>query len=196
MRGRDEERGGGEVGGRSRALRGPAWRERGRDRATTAGLPVRIRPGRSSDRQHLSRAAERAFAALGPGYGELLGRILKRPGTRSWVALCGRSRVAFAVLAPRRPVGFRREVAAELVAIAVRPQWRRRGIGTLLLQRVEEAAREAGWGELRLWTAVSNEPAQRLFRGVGFRVATGRRADYPGGESALEMARALSSSSR
>ncbi len=142
------------------------------------------------------REAALAFGPFGSDYGARLERILERVEARSWIALSRGRRVGFAVLVPRRAAGFRPAVAAELVAIAVRPGWRRRGIGSLLLRTAAEGAREAGWGELRLWTALSNRPARRLFRAAGFAATVGGRARYPSGEPALEMVRAVRRSSR
>jgi ribosomal protein S18 acetylase RimI-like enzyme len=48
------------------------------------------------------------------------------------------------------------------------PEFRRRGVGTLLLQSAMETARAAGVGRLELATAIANVSAQRLYESLGW----------------------------
>lgn len=50
----------------------------------------------------------------------------------------------------------------------VRPGSRRRGVGRALLERVEAIARDRGYGKLTLEVLEGNQPAQALYRSVGF----------------------------
>jgi ribosomal protein S18 acetylase RimI-like enzyme len=52
--------------------------------------------------------------------------------------------------------------------IAVRPECRRRGVGSLLLQAAEARARAAGARKLALRVLSSNDPAIRLYERHGF----------------------------
>ena len=71
-------------------------------------------------------------------------------------------------------------VGASLVAIAdsrplllylvVRPDAKRRGVGTSLLVGTGNALREGGHAELELFVTEANEPAVNLYRKLGFQV--------------------------
>lgn len=82
---------------------------------------------------------------------------------------------------------------AEILSVAVDPEWRGCGLGRRLLDHaLDEAA-----GDLArrcfLEVEASNEPATALYRGIGF-TEIGRRAGYyadEGGGDALVMARRL-----
>jgi ribosomal protein S18 acetylase RimI-like enzyme len=55
--------------------------------------------------------------------------------------------------------------------MVVEPGHQRRGIGRLMLQAVEKAARENGAGVLRVETSVENEATQKIYQKAGFTVA-------------------------
>ncbi|MDO4257904.1 MAG: ribosomal protein S18-alanine N-acetyltransferase [Actinomycetaceae bacterium] len=57
---------------------------------------------------------------------------------------------------------------AEIMTIGVLPDWRGRGLGTLLLRDLITAAREAGAERIFLEVRASNESAQRLYEREGF----------------------------
>lgn len=73
--------------------------------------------------------------------------------------------------------------------LAVRREFRRRGIGRSLLQRVIDEARHQRARRVTLEVRRSNEPAQRLYESMGF-LRTGVRRGYysDDGEDALTMA--------
>ena len=79
-----------------------------------------------------------------------------------------------------RPAGFAlaREVAdeAELLLLAIRPAFRRSGIGTALLRSIVADAHERGAEMLHLEVRANNE-AIRLYRNEGFE-KIGERHDY------------------
>lgn len=64
----------------------------------------------------------------------------------------------------------------ELLLLAVRPAWRRQGIGLRLLHDLETAAGDAGMERLLLEMREGN-PAQTLYRHFGF-TPIGRRENY------------------
>ncbi len=75
--------------------------------------------------------------------------------------------------------------------IAVASPFRRRGIATLLMMDVLAFAERMRVEEIYLEVRVSNSPARKFYRGLGF-VEAGRRARYYlDGEDALVMVRAL-----
>jgi [ribosomal protein S18]-alanine N-acetyltransferase len=73
--------------------------------------------------------------------------------------------------------------------IAVHPDFRRQGIGRLLLEQVIVAARRQERLRVTLDVRFSNTPAQNLYRSFGF-VTRGLRKGYysDNGEDALVMA--------
>jgi ribosomal-protein-alanine N-acetyltransferase len=77
---------------------------------------------------------------------------------------------------------------AHISTIATHPDWRRRGIGELLLLAMIDGAAEIGANIVTLEVRVSNVAAQTLYRKYGFEIA-GRRKGYysDNGEDALIM---------
>ena len=72
-----------------------------------------------------------------------------------------RSRVERPLWTPRR--------TAIIYDLYVRPGWRRRGIGTRLLEAALELLGQEGATHVRVSALASNEPALRLYRKLGFR---------------------------
>lgn len=104
--------------------------------------------------------------------GVMLRRILAMPGTVGLVARLQRqwTTAGFALL----------RVAAdesELLSLAVAPEQRGAGVGTLLLRGSIEQARAGGASRLFLEVAEDNDVARRLYQGHGL-VPVGRRPDY------------------
>jgi ribosomal protein S18 acetylase RimI-like enzyme len=58
---------------------------------------------------------------------------------------------------------------AELKRMRVHPAFQRRGFGRLLLDRLEDRARELGYRKLRLDTTVRQTAAQSLYQSAGYR---------------------------
>jgi ribosomal-protein-alanine N-acetyltransferase len=73
--------------------------------------------------------------------------------------------------------------------IAVRSEYRRRGIGRMLLQQVVAAARKRQSNRVTLEVRKSNIAAQTLYRSAGFAMTGVRKGYYSdNGEDALAMA--------
>ena len=66
---------------------------------------------------------------------------------------------------------------AELLLVAVDHQWRRRGIGRLLVEKVAVDAGKRGASSLFLEVRENNRVARDLYRELGF-IDIGRRANY------------------
>lgn len=81
---------------------------------------------------------------------------------------------------PGEPAGFVLTRAApgeeELLLIAVRPEYRARGLGKLLIEKLFDAARERGSSRIFLEMRRGN-PAEHLYRKVGFE-PIGQRPNY------------------
>jgi ribosomal-protein-alanine N-acetyltransferase len=88
-----------------------------------------------------------------------------------------------------------RGARAELVSIAVRPQFRRKGIGDALLRRVIRIARRRGVARVSLTVRVENQDAAAFYRRFGFK-RTGRiRRYYDNGGDGFRMSLRLATSS-
>ena len=74
-----------------------------------------------------------------------------------------------------------------LLDLAVAASARRAGIGRLLAERVLEEARASAAHLVTLEVAEQNEPAQRLYAGLGFVTSSVRRDYYGPGSDALVM---------
>jgi ribosomal-protein-alanine N-acetyltransferase len=73
-----------------------------------------------------------------------------------------------------------------IISMAVRPQKRREGIGTRLIQRV---IGHCSGKSLRLEVRVSNVGAQRFYLNLGFRIEASIEGYYHDGEDAFVMER-------
>ncbi len=69
--------------------------------------------------------------------------------------------------------------------VAVHPDYRRLGIGRRLVETVLEDGRSKGLTAFTLEVRVSNEPAKKLYEGLGFEPAGVRKRYYSDGEDAL-----------
>lgn len=86
---------------------------------------------------------------------------------RTWLALASEAAV---------PIGAvtlaRREGAASIVPVVhwllVDPEWRRRGIGRLLISRLEVAAWNDGWREIELETHAGWSAAVAFYQSIGY----------------------------
>jgi GNAT superfamily N-acetyltransferase len=157
-----------------------------------AALPADLvcRPGVTQDADFIIEVAAATFAELGD-YRTIITQWLAEPAVSSAIACRGHEKHGFALVACHRPLGFRRRVTAELVAIAVVEGSRARGIGGLLLAGAEAIAR--GWdaSEMRLHTARRNLVAQRFFARAGYQARKAATTSYPSGEPALALSRRL-----
>jgi ribosomal protein S18 acetylase RimI-like enzyme len=70
-------------------------------------------------------------------------------------------------------------------ALAVAPQWRRRGLARALLEEAARDAAASGLSGLALDTGLHNEGARALYRACGFREREVRRAPTPRAERAI-----------
>mgnify|MGYP001772919012 FL=1 len=141
---------------------------------------VVIRRFRRTDMAALLRVEEECFPP-GRRYSELTFRyLMSLPGSVTLVAEVG-GEVAGYALGYLEPGGV-----GHVASLAVRPAYRRRGVGTALLRALEgELARE-GARAFRLEVAASNREARRLYEREGYEVV-GVLPGYYGGEDGLLM---------
>ena len=84
-----------------------------------------------------------------------------------------------------------RETRTEVLAIAVTPEFRKRGIGEKLLQFAQRSMEHLGESRFFLHTAKENLAAQKLFLKNGYRPVEIKKGFYPSGHDALMMVNKL-----
>ncbi|HBT18787.1 MAG TPA: ribosomal-protein-alanine N-acetyltransferase [Clostridiaceae bacterium] len=76
---------------------------------------------------------------------------------------------------------------ADIINIAVKNNWKRKGIGKVLLQGLIDALKAKGMRNIFLEVRVTNLPAQTLYKSFGFITLAKRERYYISGEDALVM---------
>lgn len=142
------------------------------------------------DRDFLETLAAEAFRAFG-SYGKLLRGWSDEPGVHTYVARQDSDRVGFVMLGFYYADHDRRSVYGDVLAIAVVPDQRGRGVGRQLLRHAVEMAYQArrtlDVREVRLSVADTNVRAQKLFTSEGFSEGEEARGRYDGGQEAIRM---------
>jgi ribosomal-protein-alanine N-acetyltransferase len=77
--------------------------------------------------------------------------------------------------------------AAHVISLAVRPEYRRRGIGRALLCTALNLLARGRVSEVFLEVRVSNEPALRLYTSAGFTISEVLRGYYGDGEDGYRL---------
>lgn len=113
---------------------------------------------------------------------EMVG-VLTLPGIERWKALDGEKLVGFVAADIRKSQGL-----AWIATIAVHPNYRRQGIGTRLLDKVEGLVPV---GRMRLSVRKSNQGAMELYYKQGYEQVDVWPKYYAGGEDAVVMEKAL-----
>ena len=140
--------------------------------AAASSAELQMARGGSSDLDSVIQVMNSAFDER---FGEAWTRsqcagILPMPGVKLVVARFGDGRcVGFALC---RTIGDE----AELLLLAVSPEFRRRGIGRMLLDQFIDHARDRGVSRVHLEVREGN-PAVMMYRSAGFGLA-GRRPKY------------------
>lgn len=123
------------------------------------------------------------IGTAGPAWDEAgFAALLRHPGRRALIALAAGAPVGLVL------VGVAAD-EAEILTLAVLPQWRRQGAGRALVEAALGHAARQGATRLVLEVAVRNAPARALYAALGFAEIARRRAYYAGGEDALVLAR-------
>ncbi|HDN79219.1 MAG TPA: ribosomal-protein-alanine N-acetyltransferase [Chloroflexi bacterium] len=76
---------------------------------------------------------------------------------------------------------------AHICTLAVRPGWRRKGLGELILISLLDWAVALGANVATLEVRISNRPAQKLYSKYGFKIVGRRKRYYANQEDALIM---------
>jgi ribosomal protein S18 acetylase RimI-like enzyme len=156
-----------------------------------------IEPARPEDVAQVGKISEAAFEDYGE-YGKIVAKFFTSQGVTTYVARVGTEVVGFIMLGFLPWTGSAEEGnpwISDLLAIAVVPEQRRRGIGDALMQRmlqlVEEMSEWRDVKEIQLTCAEENRAALDFFKKYGFEVIDPRHGSYSGGQPALRLAKRL-----
>ena len=131
-------------------------------------VPWKIRRARIADTDHIARIEARSFTDPWP-----------REGVRA--VLSSRTVTAFVAESDAHVVGYAiaRDAAgvAEILDLAISPEWRRAGVATALLCELLATLERGGVTEVFLEVRESNRAARALYLAHGFSPA-GRRSRY------------------
>jgi ribosomal protein S18 acetylase RimI-like enzyme len=156
-----------------------------------------IEPARPEDVVAVGKISESAFEDYGE-YGKIVSKFFTSQGVTTYVARVGAEVVGFIMLGflPwSGGAGGGNPWISDLLAIAVVPGQRRRGIGDVLMQRMFQLVEEMGeWRdvkEIQLTCAEGNQVGLKFFKKYGFSVIDPHHGSYSGGQPALRLAKKL-----
>jgi [ribosomal protein S18]-alanine N-acetyltransferase len=149
----------------------------------------RLRPFRISDLEDAYQLDQVCFAP-GIAYSRAqLGGYIRMRNAQAWVAEVaqdGQIRMAGFVIA-----NLDRRAQGHIITVDVAPEWRRHGVGSLLMDAAEDWMRQQGGEVAYLETAEDNVSAQAFYRKRGY-AKLRRIEDYYGdGAAAWLMAKKL-----
>ncbi len=157
---------------------------------TPEPVSLRYRSGNTRDREFVVKLSSEAFQRFGP-YGEIIDQWLHSPELRFFVACGGAAQVGFSAMTPGGPSN---ESLAVLLAIAVKPEFHRRGIGSRLLRMAVEWSSREGFRAMEAHTSVDNRGARSLFKRMGFIESAFADGYYPRGQRAVHLLRVIENS--
>jgi len=144
-----------------------------------------IRPAKPYDKAFIAGLSGMVFGVYGP-YKSTVSQWFESGVTLTLISMVG-GRPAGFVMIGALPADEEGQTHAEVLAIAVTPEFQRRGIGRELLQFAQKEAENLGEQRLFLHTAKENLAAQKLFLRNGFRPVQSKPRFYPSGQDALMM---------
>jgi GNAT superfamily N-acetyltransferase len=134
---------------------------------TPTTLPVSIRIAREADAEDVAAlTAQLGYDVHASAIRARLSSILARPDHRFWMAE-----------AVDRRIGWLHATISEYVeadpfvvigGLVVDSDYRRQGVGRLLMEHVEHWAREQRCSAIRLWSSSSRTAAHRFYEGLGY----------------------------
>lgn len=142
---------------------------------------IAIRPAASMDYGFIRALSKEVFSLFGD-YEEIIPQWFVNPDVMTIVSFEKMQSLGFAMLYV---------LTGEILAIAVKPEYQGRGIGTELLNNIERIASQLGMGRLLLHAATQNEVAEMFFRNASFTVIGKEGGYYPRGQAALIMAKEI-----
>jgi ribosomal protein S18 acetylase RimI-like enzyme len=150
-----------------------------------------IRRATSSDQRYLGDLAQEVFAVYGNDYGLMIPAYARDSRVITLIYEEGRQRVGFIQVGFLEAPGNRRDLIADILAVAVTPGHQGQGVGSALFRRVFELLRpmrERGTvKDVQLTVADTNGSATRLFQRLGFSFHDAEYGTYEGGQQAIRM---------
>ena len=146
---------------------------------------ISVRRANPADVGFIGRLSGNAFSVYGP-YRSLVTGWFESNSTMTLVCIEKGEPVGFAMMG-RLLDESEKEPRCELLAIAVEPEARRRGVARMLLREIEKEAKRLNEHTLFLHTATENIPAQNLFKKHGFTTQSVKKHFYPSGQDAVKM---------
>ena len=145
---------------------------------------------REAERKDLPfiRELARSFAAFGP-YEEIVPLWFSDRLVKTFVLEREKARLGFFMLGLLFPSWL--SPTLDLMAIAVVPEERKKGLGKMMVKEALRWARKRGYRFLRAHVGCQNEPALLLFKNSGFRVKKKIEGYYPSGLTAYELVASL-----
>jgi len=144
-----------------------------------------IRQAKPSDKAFIAGLSGKVFSVYGP-YRTTVSRWFESGATMTSISMAEGRPVGF-VMIGALPGDREGETRAEVLAIAVAPEFQHRGIGQELLQHAQKCLEDLGDQRLFLHTAKENLVAQKLFLRNGFTPVQIKKGFYPSGQDALMM---------
>lgn len=155
---------------------------------------IQFRFSASSDSPFIRDLSTRAFDPFGE-YGDVVFKWHVSGKSITVIASYEESPLGFAMVS--KPFSrYDQNNSSELLAIAIETAWQGKGVGKLLIKKIEQAASEAGIMTVFLHTAVENRNARKLFSDTGYRIWQIKKNFYPRGQDACVMAKKLSGNSQ
>ncbi len=149
---------------------------------------IRLREGIEADAGRLFELDRVCFSA-GIAYSLRQFRWLLRSGKTLCLIAEDDDVLAGFAIAQHTSIG--KSPGGHIITIDVAPDFRRRGVGRMLMVQIEDRLRTLGAGWLRLEVAVNNSAASEFYRGLGF-ATIGRIPDYyDGAVDAIVMEKSL-----
>ena len=148
-----------------------------------------VRPAYEDDLDFIIGLSAQVFSRYG-NYKEIVNSWYREPGVITEIITEKDISLGFGMLVMEEERLFRAR-RGHLLAIGVLPDHQRKGIGTALLAKVQDLARQYGGKEMLLMTAVDNDAALAFFQKAGFRIIGTEDHYYPKGQSALAMRKKL-----
>lgn len=158
---------------------------------------IQIEVAKPADVSSVRRIAAEVFSQYGD-YARILPRFFASPGVQTYLAQQEGRVVGFVMIGfiPWSGKDSQSDSwVGDVLALAVVPEARRQRIGTRLMERARELARDLGRErvvrEVQLTCARTNHAALAFFARQGFRVIDPAHGWYSGGQAAVRMAGSL-----
>lgn len=148
-----------------------------------------FRPAKEEDLKFIGKLSAEVFSKYGH-YEKIVPTWFEEPAVITEVVEEQDIALGFAMLTLEVKKAFGKR-AVHLLAIGIRSDHQRSGVGSALLEHMEEIARKYEAVEMNLWTAVDNERAFSFFQKAGFKIKGFKEYYYPKGQAALSMSKIL-----